>query len=51
MATINYRNASCIYESADTLAVESLSLDIEDGECWPVSRTSTRVPSRSTART
>ncbi|MDT5008462.1 MAG: multiple sugar transport system ATP-binding protein [Mycobacterium sp.] len=32
MATINYRNASCIYESADTLAVDSLSLDIEDGE-------------------
>jgi multiple sugar transport system ATP-binding protein len=32
MATITYRNASCIYESADTLAVDSLNLDIEDGE-------------------
>jgi multiple sugar transport system ATP-binding protein len=32
MATITYRNASCIYENADTLAVDSLNLDIEDGE-------------------
>ena len=32
MATITYRNASCIYESADTLAVDSLNLDVEDGE-------------------
>jgi multiple sugar transport system ATP-binding protein len=32
MATITYRNASCIYESADTLAVDSLNLEIEDGE-------------------
>jgi multiple sugar transport system ATP-binding protein len=32
MATITYRDASCIYESADTLAVDSLNLDIEDGE-------------------
>ncbi|MCW2685291.1 MAG: carbohydrate transporter ATP-binding protein family [Mycobacterium sp.] len=32
MATINYRDASCIYESSDKLAVDSLSLDIDDGE-------------------
>src|SRR6201993_4266664 len=32
MATITYRNASCIYENADTLAVDSLNLEIEDGE-------------------
>ncbi|MDN5852690.1 MAG: ABC transporter ATP-binding protein, partial [Actinomycetia bacterium] len=32
MADIKYKSASCIYESADTLAVDSLSLDIEDGE-------------------
>src|SRR3982074_2720686 len=32
MATITYRDASCIYESADTLAVGALNLDIEDGE-------------------
>lgn len=32
MAEITYRNASCIYESSDSLAVDSLSLDIEDGE-------------------
>jgi multiple sugar transport system ATP-binding protein len=32
MAAITYRNASCIYENADTLAVDSLNLDIDDGE-------------------
>jgi multiple sugar transport system ATP-binding protein len=32
MATITYRNASCIYEGSDKLAVDSLDLDIEDGE-------------------
>ena len=32
MATITYKNASCIYEGSDKLAVDSLNLDIEDGE-------------------
>src|SRR6202790_3419733 len=32
MATISYKNASCIYESSDKLAVDSLNLDIDDGE-------------------
>jgi multiple sugar transport system ATP-binding protein len=32
MAAITYRNASCIYESSDKLAVDSLNLDINDGE-------------------
>jgi multiple sugar transport system ATP-binding protein len=32
MATITYRNASCIYEGSDKLAVDSLDLDIDDGE-------------------
>jgi multiple sugar transport system ATP-binding protein len=32
MAAITYRNASCIYEGSDTLAVDSLNLDISDGE-------------------
>jgi multiple sugar transport system ATP-binding protein len=32
MAAITYRNASCIYANADTLAVDSLNLEIEDGE-------------------
>jgi multiple sugar transport system ATP-binding protein len=32
MATIAYRNASCIYEGSDKLAVDSLDLDIDDGE-------------------
>ncbi len=32
MATITYRNASCIYEGSDTFAVNSLNLEIEDGE-------------------
>jgi multiple sugar transport system ATP-binding protein len=32
MASITYKNASCIYAQADTLAVDSLSLDIQDGE-------------------
>lgn len=32
MAEITYRNASCIYENSDTLAVDSLNLDIQDGE-------------------
>jgi multiple sugar transport system ATP-binding protein len=32
MATITYRNASCIYEGSDKLAVDSLNLDITDGE-------------------
>jgi multiple sugar transport system ATP-binding protein len=32
MATITYKNASCIYEGSDKLAVDSLNLDIADGE-------------------
>ncbi|WP_197373057.1 ABC transporter ATP-binding protein [Mycolicibacterium baixiangningiae] len=32
MAAITYKNASCIYEGSDKLAVDSLSLDIADGE-------------------
>jgi multiple sugar transport system ATP-binding protein len=32
MAAITYRNASCIYEGSDRLAVDSLNLDIADGE-------------------
>ncbi|GAS86447.1 ABC transporter ATP-binding protein [Mycolicibacterium brisbanense] len=32
MAAITYRNASCIYEGSDKLAVDSLNLDIADGE-------------------
>jgi len=29
---ITYKNASCIYEGSDKLAVDSLNLDIQDGE-------------------
>ncbi|ORI14508.1 sugar ABC transporter ATP-binding protein [Rhodococcus sp. 1163] len=32
MAAIKYKEASCVYEGADSLAVDSLYLDIEDGE-------------------
>ncbi|MFG1933715.1 ABC transporter ATP-binding protein [Mycobacterium sp. NPDC048908] len=32
MASITYKNASCIYPGSDKLAVDSLSLDIQDGE-------------------
>jgi multiple sugar transport system ATP-binding protein len=32
MAAITYRNATCIYEGSDKLAVDSLNLDIQDGE-------------------
>jgi multiple sugar transport system ATP-binding protein len=32
MAAITYRNASCIYPGSDKLAVDSLNLDISDGE-------------------
>jgi multiple sugar transport system ATP-binding protein len=32
MATITYKNASCIYPGSDKLAVDSLDLDIADGE-------------------
>src|ERR1700681_4712015 len=32
IATITYKNASCIYENSDKLAVHSLNLDIDDGE-------------------
>jgi multiple sugar transport system ATP-binding protein len=32
MAAIAYKNASCIYEGSDKLAVDSLNLDIQDGE-------------------
>ena len=32
MATITYSNASCIYAGSDKLAVDSLNLDIADGE-------------------
>jgi multiple sugar transport system ATP-binding protein len=32
MAAISYKQASCIYDGADKLAVDSLDLDIQDGE-------------------
>src|SRR6201991_2998356 len=32
MASITYKEASCIYEGSDKLAVDSLNLDIQDGE-------------------
>src|SRR5256714_8050978 len=32
MAAITYKNASCIYEGSDKLAVDSLTLEIQDGE-------------------
>jgi multiple sugar transport system ATP-binding protein len=32
MASITYRNATCIYEGSDKLAVDNLNLEIEDGE-------------------
>ncbi|KAA0023089.1 ABC transporter ATP-binding protein [Antrihabitans cavernicola] len=32
MAEISYNKASCVYEGADKLAVDSLDLEIEDGE-------------------
>jgi multiple sugar transport system ATP-binding protein len=32
MATITYKSASCIYAGSDKLAVDSLNLDIDDGE-------------------
>jgi len=32
MAAISYQNASCVYPGADTLAVDRLNLDIDDGE-------------------
>src|SRR3954463_5516939 len=32
MAAITYKSASCIYEGSDKLAVDSLDLDIQDGE-------------------
>ena len=32
MASITYKNASCIYEGSDKLAVDKLNLDIQDGE-------------------
>ncbi|WP_216900656.1 ABC transporter ATP-binding protein [Nocardia alni] len=32
MATIHYDHASCVYAGADSLAVDSLDLDINDGE-------------------
>jgi multiple sugar transport system ATP-binding protein len=32
MAAITYKNATCIYEGSDKLAVDSLNLDIQDGE-------------------
>jgi multiple sugar transport system ATP-binding protein len=32
MADVSYRSASCIYSGANTLAVDSLDLDIQDGE-------------------
>ncbi|GAB2687937.1 ABC transporter ATP-binding protein [Nocardia thraciensis] len=32
MATIHYDQASCVYAGADTLAVDALDLDIDDGE-------------------
>jgi multiple sugar transport system ATP-binding protein len=32
MATITYRDATCIYEGSDKLAVDALNLDIQDGE-------------------
>src|SRR6185295_17389872 len=32
MASITYKNASCIYEGSDKLAVDNLNLEIQDGE-------------------
>ena len=32
MASITYKNASCIYAGSDKLAVDSLNFDIQDGE-------------------
>ncbi|NKY54797.1 ABC transporter ATP-binding protein [Nocardia flavorosea] len=32
MAEISYKNASCVYQGAEQLAVDSLNLDIGDGE-------------------
>ena len=32
MAAITYKNASCIYEGSDKLAVDNLNLEIQDGE-------------------
>lgn len=32
MAAITYKQASCVYEGAEKLAVDSLDLDIQDGE-------------------
>src|SRR6201989_2089388 len=32
MAGITYKNPTCIYEGSDKLAVDSLNLDIQDGE-------------------
>ena len=32
MASITYKNATCIYEGSDKLAVNNLNLDIKDGE-------------------
>ncbi len=32
MASITYKNATCIYEGSDKLAVDNLNLDIKDGE-------------------
>src|SRR6188508_389160 len=32
MASITYKNATCIYEGSDKLAVDNLNLDIQDGE-------------------
>ena len=32
MASITYNKASCIYPGSDKLAVDSLDLDISDGE-------------------
>ena len=46
MATITYKNASCIYEGSDKLAVDSLNLDIPTGSSssWSVPPVRARAP-------
>ena len=51
MATITYKNASCIYPGSDKLAVDSLNLDIADGSssCWSGRPDRARAPLRMLA--
>ncbi len=44
MASITYKNATCIYEGSDKLAVDSLSLDIQDGEFVDATASYTPTP-------